>query len=176
MKKIVAVLSFIISVSSFAQVSVKTSNTNTYNKWTFGGNVGVGFGNNSSFNLQASPRVGYRLAENLEAGVVGSISWQTSDYYRSTMIGVGPFMNYYFGRSFYLGANFQEYFIDYKDKYYGYKSSTEESALYLGGGYMQRLGGNSYMQIGVMYNVLWKENASAFSSGFVPSVGFVVGL
>jgi hypothetical protein len=26
-----------------------------------------------------------------------------------------------------------------------------------------------------MYNVLWKENESIFSSGLVPNIGFVVG-
>jgi hypothetical protein len=53
--------------------------------------------------------------------------------------------------------------------------NTDEDALYLGGGYMQRIGSNSYMQLGIMYNVLWKENESVFSSGLVPSIGFVVG-
>ena len=48
--------------------------------------------------------------------------------------------------------------------------------LYLGGGYMQRIGNNSYLQLGLMYNVLWKENSSIFSSGLVPNIGFVVGL
>jgi hypothetical protein len=42
------------------------------------------------------------------------------------MLGVGPFANYYIARSFYLGANLQHYFIDYKDKYYDYKMNKEE--------------------------------------------------
>ena len=92
------------------------------------------------------------------------------------MFGVGPFANYYFARSFYVGANLQQYFINYKDKFYDYKVNEQETALYLGGGYMQRIGGNSFMQLGVMYNVLWKENSSVFSSGLVPNIGFVVGL
>ena len=66
--------------------------------------------------------------------------------------------------------------IDYKDKYYDYKYNTEENALYLGGGYMQRIRNNSFMQLGLMYNVLWKQNSSVFSSGLVPTIGFVVGL
>jgi hypothetical protein len=41
---------------------------------------------------------------------------------------------------------------------------------------MQRIGNNSFMQLGLMYNVLWKERSSVFSSGLVPNIGFVVGL
>ena len=53
---------------------------------------------------------------------------------------------------------------------------TEEDALYLGGGYMQPLGGNAYLQMGFSYNVLYKKDKSIFSSGFFPSVGVVIGL
>jgi hypothetical protein len=38
------------------------------------------------------------------------------------------------------------------------------------------MGNNSYLQIGGMYNVLWKQNSSIFSSGFVPNIGVVFGL
>lgn len=175
MKKVIIFLFITISGLLFSQVAVGTLPENN-NRWTFGGGIGVGFGSNSAFYLSASPRVGYRLTDDLETGITGSVSWQTSDFYRSTMFGAGPFVNYYFARSFYAGANFQHYFINYKDKYYDYKMNEEESALYLGGGYMQRIGNNSFMQIGLMYNVLWKENSSIFSTGLMPSIGFVVGL
>ena len=175
MKKFIIPLFLMISGAMFSQVGVDASPQNN-NRWTFGGGIGVGFGSQSTFYLQASPRVGYKLTDDLEGGVVGSVSWQTSDYYRSTMLGVGPFLNYYIARTFYLGANYQHYFINYKDKFYNYKMNEEEDALYLGGGYMQRIGNNSFMQIGVMYNVLWKENSSIFSTGLVPNIGFVVGL
>ncbi|MCS3867420.1 hypothetical protein J3D55_000336 [Chryseobacterium ginsenosidimutans] len=175
MKKFIISLFLMISGSVFSQVAVGTTPENN-NHWTFGGGIGVGFGSQSAFYLQASPRVGYRLTDDLEGGVIGSVSWQTSDYYRSTMLGVGPFLNYYIARTFYLSANYQHYFINYKDKFYDYKMNAEEDALYLGGGYMQRIGNNSYMQLGLMYNVLWKENSSIFSSGLVPNIGFVVGL
>lgn len=174
MEKHLILFSLLIGLSATAQIS--TSAMTQENRWTFGGNVGLSFGSNNYFNVQISPRVGYRLTEDLEAGVMGSFTLQSSRYYQSTMFGIGPFANYYFGRSFYLGTSFQQYFINYKDKYTGYKFDKDESALYLGGGYMQRVGNGSYFQIGVMYNVLWKENNSIFSSGLVPNIGFVVGL
>jgi hypothetical protein len=87
MKKLIISLMLIGSGSVFSQVSVGTP-TQEGSKWTFGGGIGVGFGSNSAFNLSASPRVGYRLTNDLEGGVIGTVSWQTSDYYKSTMFGV----------------------------------------------------------------------------------------
>lgn len=162
----------LISCSSFAQISMGSSN----GKWTYGGGIGLGFGNNGYFNIGVSPRVGYRLMDDLEVGLQGSVSFQSSDFYKSTMIGVGPFANYYIAQNFYVGGVMQHYFVNYKDKFYDYKANAEETALYLGGGYLQRIGNNSAMQLGLMYNVLWRENKSMFSSGFSPSIGFVVGI
>ncbi len=162
-----------ISISSFAQIAGSPGKQN--NRWTFGGGLGVGFGSNSYFNLQVSPRVGYKITEQLEGGIIGNVSWQKDDYYSSTMFGVGPFVNYYFARSFFVGANLQQYFINSKEKFTNYKYNTDETSLYLGGGYMQSLGNNAFAQFGIMYNVLWKES-SIFSTGFIPTVGFVIGL
>ena len=175
MKKLFISLLILISGLAFSQVSVGTPTSDT-NRWTFGGGLGVGFGSNSYFNLQVSPRIGYRLTNDLEAGLMGSVSWQSSDFYKSTMFGFGPFVNYYFARSFYVSGNLQHYFVNYEDKFYDFKNNQQETALYLGGGYMQQIGNNSFMQIGLMYNVLYKENSSVFSGGLIPSVGFVVGL
>lgn len=92
------------------------------------------------------------------------------------MIGVGPFANYYFARNFFLSGMFQEYFVNQKDKINDIKYSTDEAALYLGGGYMQKLGNRVYMQIGGMYNVLYNKDKSVFSGGFIPNIGIVYGL
>lgn len=175
MKKLFISSFLLISGLSFSQFSVGTPAAET-NKWTFGGGLGVGFGSNSYFNLQFAPRVGYRLTNDLEAGLIGSVSWQSSDFYKSTMFGFGPFVNYYFARSFFVSGNLQHFFVNYEDKFYDFKNNQQETALYLGGGYMQQVGNNSFMQIGLMYNVLYKENSSVFSGGLIPTVGFVVGL
>lgn len=131
MKKLFISLLILISGLSFSQITVETPTAET-NKWTFGGGLGVGFGSNSYFNLQVSPRVGYRLTKDLETGLMGSVSWQTSDFYKSTMFGLGPFVNYYFARSFYVSGNLQHFFINYEDKLYDFKSNQQETALYLG--------------------------------------------
>jgi len=147
MKKLALIMMLVFSVSAFSQVSVGTPSPED-NKWTFGGGIGLGFGNNSYFSLQAFPRVGYQLTKDWETGLIGSISWQTSDLYKSTFFGPGPFVNYYFARSFFVSGNLQQFFVRYEDKMYGLKSNQQETALYLGGGYMQEIGNNTFMQIG----------------------------
>ena len=178
MKKIL-LLSMIISGSFLnAQIGTSTQIGGENSKWTFGGYAGLGgaFGNGGGVSLYVTPRVGYKVTENLETGLASNLTWSNSKYYSSTMIGVGPFLNYYFSRNFYLSGMFQEYFINQKDKVNNLKFSADEAALYLGGGYMQRLGNRTYMQIGGMYNVLYKKDKSVFGGGFIPSVGIVYGL
>ena len=174
MKKYFTLLVLFLGVMAFSQISF--SQAEKSNRWTYGGNVGLGFGSNGYFNLQLTPRVGYRVADDLEMGLLGSLSLQTSKFYKSTVVGVGPFANYYIGRSLFISGNFQQHFINYTDKYSNQKLNRDESVLLLGGGYMQKVSEGSYFQVGLMYNVLWKENSSIYSSGLVPSVGFVVGL
>ena len=178
MKKILFLLMIFSGFFLNAQIGTSTQIGGENSKWTFGGYAGLGgaFGNGGGVSLYVTPRVGYKVTENLETGLASNLTWSNSKYYSSTMIGVGPFLNYYFSRNFYLSGMFQEYFINQKDKVNNLKYSADEAALYLGGGYMQRLGNRTYMQIGGMYNVLYKKDKSVFGGGFIPSVGIVYGL
>ena len=178
MKKVLLLSMIISGFFLNAQIGTSTQIGGENSKWTFGGYAGLGgaFGNGGGVSLYVTPRVGYKVTENLETGLASNLTWSNSKYYSSTMIGVGPFLNYYFSRNFYLSGMFQEYFINQKDKVNNLKYSADEAALYLGGGYMQRLGNRTYMQIGGMYNVLYKKDKSVFGGGFIPSVGIVYGL
>ena len=139
--------------------------------------MGGTFGSNGGgTSVYISPRVGYKLTDNFEAGLASNFTWSNSKYYSASTVGVGPFVNYYIARNFYLSGMFQEYFFNQKNKVTNLKYSGDEAALYLGGGYMQRIGDRAYMQIGAMYNVLYKEDNSVFGSGLIPSVGVVFGL
>ncbi len=176
MKKLSFLLLLLSSTLAFSQIISSPSNDS---RWTYGGGAGIGVSGGSGgtgTTISISPRIGYRVTDDFEVGVAGGFTWGNSKYYSSTMFGIGPFANYYFGRSFYISGLFQEYFISQKDKYYNQKYSTDEAALYLGAGYMQRIGDRAYMQLGASYNVLYKENSSVFSSGFVPNIGIVFGL
>ena len=179
MKKLFLLASFSISSLVFSQISGTTTLGERSSKWTFGGGASVGFSGGSygtGTTIGISPRVGYLISNNFEAGLASGFTWGNSKYYSSTMIGVGPFLNYYISRNFYVSGLFQEYFFSQKDKINQYKYSGDESALYLGGGYMQNVGNHLYLQIGAMYNVLYDSTNSIFGSGFAPSLGVVYGL
>lgn len=180
MKKIAATALLFSAFLLNAQIGTGTSTTigGENSKWTFGGYAGLGgaFGGNGGTTIYITPRVGYKITENFEAGIAGNFSWNNSNYYSSTMIGVGPFAIYYFSRSFFLSGLFQEYFVNQKDKVNQLTYSGNESAFYVGGGYMQRLGERTYVQIGGMYNVLYNKDKSVFGGGFIPQVGIVYGL
>lgn len=176
MKKLSILFFFVVGFFANAQIGTQLGSEKS--KWTFGGSAGLGgsFGGNGGTSIYLSPRIGYKLTESLETGLAGNFTWTNSRYYSSNMVGVGPFMNFYIARNFYLSGMFQQYFFNQKDKYTNLKYSGDESALYLGGGYMQKIGGHTYMQIGGMYNILYKKDESVFGGGFVPSVGIVFGL
>lgn len=180
MKKLLLVAAVSSAAFLNAQIGTRLPGAQIGNsKWTVGGYAGLGgaFGSGGGgTTLYITPRVGYKVTENFEAGVAANLSWSNSKYYSSTMFGVGPFANYYFGRSFYAQGLFQHYFVNMRDKVYDVKYNDNENALYLGGGYMQRLGANTYMQIGAMYNVLYNKDKSMFSGGLIPNIGIVYGL
>ncbi len=178
MKKFIFFLIITFTFNLNAQIGTSRIVQTPESKWTFGGYAGLGgvFGNGGGVSIYLSPRVGYKLSENLETGLATNVTWSNSKYYSATTVGVGPFMNFYIARNFYLSGMFQEYFYSQKDKLNNLKYSGDEAALYFGGGYMQKIGEHSYMQIGGMYNVLYKENESIFGSGFIPSIGVVFGV
>lgn len=151
---------------------------NENNKWTFGGSAGImgGFGDQSNFGVSLTPRAGYKASEQLELGMTAGYNLQNSRFFSSTIFGIGPFANYYFGRNFFLGAQFQGYIITQKIKAENRRIGTHEPALFIGGGYMQQVGNRTFMQFGAQYNVLWRENSSVFSTGFAPQIGVVYGL
>lgn len=174
---------FLLLTASVAFGQIGTTTTNRIggaeSKWVFGGGVGIGFSAGSygtGTTIGISPRVGYLVTDNLDMGVSAGFTWGNNSYVSSAMFNVGPYANYYISRSFYLSGMYQHYFFNQKDKYYNYTYSDNEAALYIGGGYMQRVGNSAYMQFGAMYNVLYKSSNSIFSTGFVPSVGVVFGL
>ncbi len=163
----------LFSVGAKAQIGMSSSYSPD-TKWVFGGTAGAGFLGGDSFSLYASPTVGYKLHENLIGGLNGSLSYRSSKDFKSTIWGAGPFLRYYFARSFYVSANYTHYFFSQDE--YNERVNRNEGSLNIGGGYLQRLGGNAYLQIGATYNVLYKKGTSILGSPFVPYVGVIFGL
>ncbi len=175
-RTILSFLTLACSAVCFGQISI--GNTFGEGKWRVGGSAGLGgsFGDNSGWSLNLAPRLGYALSPAAEVGLIGNFSYSKSDWYTSTNIGIGPYMQYYIGSRFFAQALYQHYFISVKDKYSSRNFSANEDALYLGGGYLQPIGRNASLQFGLMYNVLYNEKTSYQNGALIPSIGVVMGL
>ena len=167
--------SYLAQAQSPNILSPSYQNSNGLGGFTYGGNVGINY-NTYGFGLDLSPRLGYKITNDLEIAAIVNGSLHHTEYYRNLSLSVGPALSYYLGRVVYLTTSYQHYFVSQKSKLYNNTYNTEEDALYVGGGYMQQLGDNVYLQIGATYNVLYKSDSSIFSTGFVPNIGIVIGL
>lgn len=175
MKKL---LLFIISLTLSSTIYAQTDqNQPLNNNWRFGGGLGLSFGNNGYFGFNVSPSVGYMIANNLELGATAGYQYAKDDYAKLNLFNAGPYVNFFPVENLFLRANYMYYTgkQKYNERYnYNYETNLDESALWLGAGYQSS--GPVRFQAGVMYNVLYKENESIFSSGFQPFMGVSIGL
>ena len=95
---------------------------------TYGGNVGINF-TTYGLSLDLSPRIGYKITNDLELALNINGSLQHTEYYRSLSLGVGPSLAYYIGRAAYLSSSFQHYFVSLKNKSTDYTHNTQEDAI-----------------------------------------------
>lgn len=173
------VLLLLISIEHMGQTSNELgSEPQKESRWRVGGSLGLGgsFGSGGSqMVLGVSPRLGYRIGENLELGGKVSGTWQNSKYYTSSLYSFGPYLYYDLIENLYLNSSFMMNFLNQKDKLSQSKYTDNEPALWLGLGYALPMGNTMYMHFGAQYNLLYKKNESMFSSGFQPSIGFSFG-
>ncbi len=169
------------SFYSIAQVNAEYKEEKK-GRWVIGGGLGIGF--NRGFNLQLSPDIGYRI-NNFEFGLTPGILYQkyngTDEFYdpdyKSTLWNVGPYLFYMPVENFFLRTQYQYYEgkFDIDSQYY-LDDSYSENTLWIGGGYQDRIANHVYMRLGIMYNVLYDEDDSIFSTGLMPIFGISVGL
>ena len=92
MKKIIFAffLSFGISFAQNGNILVPQASSNSsFDNWTFGGNIGATFGN-YSLGVFITPRIGYKLTNDLELSANVNYTLQNTEYYQNNLIGFGP--------------------------------------------------------------------------------------
>lgn len=174
MKKIIYLFFLIFSIL----VKCQETNYEEYSpsKWRFGGGLGLGFGSNGYFGFAISPFVGYEIIPQLEAGATVGYQYSKWNDSKQNLFNFGPYLNYYPISFLFARAHFEHYTGKNKFDYGSIGSGSytfDESALWLGGGY--RSTGRVQFFAGIMYNVLYKEETSLFSTGLRPIVGISVG-
>lgn len=172
MKKIILLLVLLCSIHSFPQETSQAPS-----KWRFGGGLGLGFGSNDYFGLSISPFAGYEITPMLEAGVTAGYQYSKWNDSKQNLFNFGPYVNFYPLPYLFVRTHFEHYTgTNQYENVLGedYKYNFDESALWLGGGY--RSTGRVQFYGGLMYNVLYKEDESLFSTGLRPIVGVSFGL
>jgi hypothetical protein len=155
-----------------------------------GGNFGIGFANGWYINL--SPTVGYRLTDNLVAGVGGTYIFTQIN---NTGTNIRYFQHVYGGNVFGRYAPFAQTNIQLLSNLYAHaeyqhlfvvsgarnaNGSISESrsvpGLLLGGGYTTGFGRGPAFNVDVLYNVLWRNDNSPYPSPLIVRAGFSYGL
>ncbi len=181
MKNIIILTLLFIGVYGWSQVDA-TKPREKKGRVVVGGGLGLGF--NRGFNIQANPDIGYRI-KGFEFGASVGIAYQkyngTDDLYdpdfKYTLWNFGPYLLYMPIPQIYLRGQYQFYTGKWDIKSVNYQDQNyNESTLWLGGGYQDKIAEHVYYRIGFLYNVLYDENDSIFNSGFIPTIGISAGL
>ena len=173
MKKLF-ILIILFSFIGISQAQVGVASGFQDGKLRVGGGLGLGFGNNGYFGFNISPYAGYMLTPQLEGGMTVGYQYAKNDFVKWSMFSVGPYANYYIGQMFFARAHYEYFTGNQEEESTGAEYDFDESALWLGGGYQST--GRVRFQAGLMYNVLYDEDESIFSSALRPFAGIAVSL
>ena len=177
----VAILSFcLISQDNLAQdYKAKTKEGNNFkSKLFFGGGFGLQFG--SVTLVELSPLIGYKLTPKLSAGISPTYkyykykdSYTNNSYSATNVFGGSLFARYDIIQNVFAHVEYESLF--YNTKIAGGMTEMQQfNSFFVGGGYLQRIGGNS----GMYFLVLWNLNDTPNSPYTNPviRIGFNIGM
>lgn len=159
-----------------APVQQKKESSNIKDKIYYGGNIGLSFGSYTQIGI--FPLIGYKITPKLSTGL--KITYQYikdnrfSSTYTTSNYGGSLFARYRVIPPLYLHAEYEV--INYElYNSIGESSRTWVPFMLVGAGYSQRLGGNSWLNIQILFDVL--QNAKSPYNQWEPfySIGVGVG-
>jgi hypothetical protein len=123
-----------------------------WSKVFVGGNLGMQFGT-ATF-IDVSPLVGYRINDRIWAGVGATYQYyhyKDKNYdFTTNIYGGRIFGRYFFTQNLFTHAEYELLNLEAYDLYPPRR--VEVGSLLVGGGYMQRFGGNTGLSIMILYN------------------------
>ena len=160
--RLINTLLIIIFILVLNPISIKAQRSYD-DKFFTGGSLGFQFG--SVTLIDVSPILGYRLTEKIDVGVGVTYKYFKSyiiDQYTNTqynftsnIYGGSVFGRYHFTDNFFghVETEYLNYNID--DYSYGFKQNKTIgiTSVFIGGGYRQEMGNNSYLTLMVLYNL-----------------------
>ncbi len=125
---------------------------------SFGGNFGLGFGSITYINL--SPRIGYKFTDKFTGGlgyIYQYVSYEKDVYgfpFQSTTNGGAIFGRYRFLDTFFATAEYQNLNMGSYDENLNLKGRIDVPIFFVGGGYLQPIGGRSYLSMSAMIDII----------------------
>lgn len=164
MKKTALIILFLfISIISFSQIDYyehpenKPDTSVLFRKFVYGGSLGIGFGNYTR--IAFSPKIAYPITNWFTAGVGADFLYYNTNTFKSFMYGVNGFVEL---TAFNFLTAHAEYALLNVESFSYYLSNYNQpwnTAIYVGGGYKQRISDRSY----ITYLILWDLNYSGLT-------------
>lgn len=137
-------------------------------KLFFGGGMGAQFGAVTYIN--ASPLVGYRITPKLQAGVRGNYTYLSNRVVQNNILGGSLFSRYAIAPQLFAHVEYEElYFLNQPSVI------NPITAFLVGGGYSQKLGPRTFLNMVLLYDLRRSDN-SPYSSPIVFRMGVTTGL
>lgn len=179
MKKI-AIILFLVQclwgVDGFSQAAISPPAEEQkgfqWDRVFIGGNLGAQFGNVTVVNV--SPLVGYRFTEKIVAGFGATYiyyNYKSYNNFSSSIYGGNIFGRYYILENVFVHGEYEILNVDSYD-FPGVRTNIEN--IYVGGGFRQALGSNSFLTIMALWNI--NENKYSPYSNPIIRMGVNFGL
>lgn len=164
MKKII-IICFLICTYSYSWAQQDSTKTNTKPPITdrlfFGGDLGLLFGTTTL--IDVSPIVGIKVTENISLGggpIFQYYSFRTtSGTFETTTYGGRGLGRYYFSQQFFAHIEYQQLSLESIDRFTNQIRRVGVPVGLIGGGYLQEIGGNTYINLQVLFDVINDINA-----------------
>jgi len=127
----------------------------------FGGDLGLLFGTTTL--IDVSPIVGFKITESISLGggpILQYYSFKTTaGTFETTTYGGRGLGRYYFSEQFFAHVEFQHLSLESFDQFTNKIRRVGVPVGLVGGGYLQEIGGNAYINIQVLFDVINDINA-----------------
>lgn len=158
MKKILLIAFITLCcLKNFAQSdSTKVQTTPLSERMFFGGDLGLLFGNRTLIDI--SPIVGIKINSQISIGggpIFQYYSFRSqSEDFSTTTYGGRVLGRYYIGETFFAHAEFQTISLEHYNNFRNQLVRSTVPIALLGGGYLQNLGGDVYLNIQILIDVI----------------------
>jgi hypothetical protein len=142
------------------------------NRWFAGGMIGAGFSSYSSY-VELAPLVGFRVTPAFLVGTRITYIWNSYEYRPGQRANLHHYGVAFFGQYIIFKGLFAH--VEYEALSFDYVELDRQwiNSLFLGGGYMQNIGGRGFASFAILFNVLDSPDSPYVNPIF--RIGFGVG-